>query len=203
MTVLTLYSRYHYFEPFINLPPRSIKDYYRVIAEPISLRKLQKMVNGTQSRGDNGVSEFKSWSALEEKASLLWRNAYYYNEEGSDIYELARELEVSAKIKKVPVANMLMLTHLKGILQRGVREGQGCCRRTTPVEDQAQGPHRRIHTRRPVQKDHDPRRRARRLDRFTNTVTVCCSVPEKRFPGAVRSSQCRQSGHAGRLRCLA
>lgn len=53
------------------------------------------MVNGTQSRSDNGVSEFKSWAALEEKASLLWRNAYYYNEEGSDIYELARELEVS------------------------------------------------------------------------------------------------------------
>ena len=53
------------------------------------------MVNGTQSRNDTGVSEFKSWAALEEKASLLWRNAYYYNEEGSDIYELARELEVS------------------------------------------------------------------------------------------------------------
>lgn len=42
----------------------------------------------------NGVSDFKSWAALEDKASLLWRNACYYNEEGSDIYELARELEV-------------------------------------------------------------------------------------------------------------
>jgi hypothetical protein len=86
--------RYHYFEPFINLPSRSIKDYYRVISEPLSLRKLQKLVNGVQGRGATGVSEFKSWNALEEKASLLWRNAYYYNEEGSDIYELAKELEV-------------------------------------------------------------------------------------------------------------
>ena len=90
------YPRYHYFEPFINLPPRSLKDYYRVISEPLSLRKLQKLVNGTLGKNDNGVSEFKTWAALEEKASLLWRNAYYYNEEGSDIYELGRELEVSA-----------------------------------------------------------------------------------------------------------
>lgn len=85
-----------YFEPFINLPPRALKDYYRMISEPLSLRKLQKMVKGILSRTDTaGVSYFKSWAAFEEKAKLLWENAYFYNEEGSEIYELAQDLEVS------------------------------------------------------------------------------------------------------------
>lgn len=53
------------------------------------------MVRGGQMKPDaGGQSEFKSWAAFEDKAGLLWRNAYYYNEEGSDIYELAKELEV-------------------------------------------------------------------------------------------------------------
>ncbi|KAG5950762.1 hypothetical protein E4U53_004461 [Claviceps sorghi] len=83
-----------YFEPFVNLPPRSLRDYYRVISEPLSLKKLQKEVLGVQGRGDpTGISDFKSWNALEERAKLLWSNAYFYNEEGSEIYELAQELE--------------------------------------------------------------------------------------------------------------
>lgn len=53
------------------------------------------MVKGTLSRTDTpGVSYFKTWPAFEEKAKLLWENAYYYNEEGSEIYELAQDLEV-------------------------------------------------------------------------------------------------------------
>lgn len=40
-----------------------------------------------------GTTELKSWAAFEEKAQLLWNNAYFYNEEGSEIYELAEELE--------------------------------------------------------------------------------------------------------------
>ncbi|PHH91344.1 hypothetical protein CDD83_806 [Cordyceps sp. RAO-2017] len=83
-----------YFEPFHNLPPRSLRDYYRVVSDPLSLKKLQKMVKGVHGRGDNsGTSDFKSWGAFEEKSKLLWTNAYYYNEEGSEIYELAQELE--------------------------------------------------------------------------------------------------------------
>jgi len=89
------HSSYEYFEPFINLPPRSLRDYYRIITEPLSIRKLQKMVKGIHGRNDAaGVSDFKGWGAFEEKSSLLWKNAYYYNEEGSDIHELAKELEV-------------------------------------------------------------------------------------------------------------
>lgn len=80
----------------MNLPPRALKDYYKMIQEPLSLKKLQKIVKGVQGRNDaTGVSEFKNWTQFEERAKLLWDNAYYYNEEGSDIYELAQELEVS------------------------------------------------------------------------------------------------------------
>lgn len=84
-----------YFEPFINLPPRALKDYFRMIQEPMSLRKLQRAVKGMTGRNEaTGVSEFKNWAQFEEKCKLLWTNAYYYNEEGSDIYELTQELEV-------------------------------------------------------------------------------------------------------------
>ena len=66
-----------------------------MIQEPLSVKKLQKMVKGVQGRNDaTGVSEFKNWSQFEDKMTLLWTNAYYYNEEGSDIYVLAQELEV-------------------------------------------------------------------------------------------------------------
>lgn len=62
----------------------------------MSLKKLWRAVKGMQGRGGaTGVSHFKSWAAMEEKASLLWNNAFYYNEEGSEIYVLAQELKVS------------------------------------------------------------------------------------------------------------
>lgn len=44
------------------------------------------------------MSHFKNWAAMEEKASLLWNNAFYYNEEGSEIYDLAQELKVSLTV---------------------------------------------------------------------------------------------------------
>ncbi|RDA86891.1 hypothetical protein CP532_1433 [Ophiocordyceps camponoti-leonardi (nom. inval.)] len=96
-----------YFEPFFYLPPRTLKDYYRVITSPASLKKIQRMVRGTHSRYDTaGVSEFKTWAALEEKCKLLWNNAYFYNEEGSEIFELAQELEESfyEELKKAQTA---------------------------------------------------------------------------------------------------
>lgn len=72
-----------------------MRDYYKVITDPLSLKKLQKSVKGVHGRNDaTGVSDFKTWSAFEEKSKLLWTNAYFYNEEGSDIYVLAQELEV-------------------------------------------------------------------------------------------------------------
>lgn len=84
-----------YFDAFLNLPPKSLKDYYQLIEEPISLTKLQRLIKGMHGRGGaTGISDFKSWAAFEEKASLLWDNALYYNEDGSEISELAQELKV-------------------------------------------------------------------------------------------------------------
>ncbi|KAI1809770.1 Bromodomain-containing protein [Poronia punctata] len=87
-------DEYPYFEPFLYLPPRTLKDYYEVIAEPLSLKKLQKQVLGRHGRGEaTYISDFKGWSALEDQASLMWKNAYHYNEDGSEIFSMAQELE--------------------------------------------------------------------------------------------------------------
>ena len=68
----------------------------------MSLKKLWRAVKGMHGRqGATGVSDFKSWAAMEEKTSLLWTNAFYYNEEGSEISELAKELKVKAIIPLV------------------------------------------------------------------------------------------------------
>ncbi|KAI1436891.1 hypothetical protein GGR50DRAFT_648982 [Xylaria sp. CBS 124048] len=83
-----------YFEAFIYLPPRTLKDYYEIIAEPLSLKALQKQVRGQHGRSEaTYVSDFKSWNAFEDQASLIWKNAYHYNEDGSDIFAMAQELE--------------------------------------------------------------------------------------------------------------
>ncbi|KAL2135503.1 hypothetical protein VTI74DRAFT_8234 [Chaetomium olivicolor] len=83
-----------YFLDFINLPPRTYKDYFAVITSPLSLKGLQKLVKGIHGRQPaTGISDFKTWAAFEEKASLLWTNAHFYNEEGSVIHTLATELK--------------------------------------------------------------------------------------------------------------
>ncbi|KAJ3576584.1 hypothetical protein NPX13_g3644 [Xylaria arbuscula] len=85
---------YAYFEPFVYLPPRTLRDYYEVITEPLSLKALQKQVRGQHGRLEaTWVSDFKGWAAFEDQASLIWKNAYHYNEDGSDIFTLAQELE--------------------------------------------------------------------------------------------------------------
>lgn len=66
-----------------------------MITSPLSLKGLQKLVKGIHGRQPaTGVSDFKSWVAFEERASLLWTNAHFYNEEGSVIHTLATELKV-------------------------------------------------------------------------------------------------------------
>ncbi|KAI1103574.1 Bromodomain-containing protein [Jackrogersella minutella] len=87
-------GEFPYFEPFIYLPPRTLKDYYEIIAEPLSLKALQKQVRGQHGRGGaTYVSDFKAWAAFEDQASLIWKNAYHYNEDGSEIFSMAQELE--------------------------------------------------------------------------------------------------------------
>ena len=83
------------FLPFQNLPSRSLKDYYQLIKDPMSLAAIQKKVRGVVGReAPTGHTLFKSWDAFEEAFSLIWKNARIYNEDGSDIYNLSLELEV-------------------------------------------------------------------------------------------------------------
>ncbi|KAL8722007.1 MAG: hypothetical protein Q9225_001443 [Loekoesia sp. 1 TL-2023] len=80
--------------PFINLPSRELRDYYRVIKHPVSLKSVQKAVQGVKGREKpTGISNFKSWATFEEETSCIWKNAYHYNEDGSDISEAASVLE--------------------------------------------------------------------------------------------------------------
>jgi hypothetical protein len=98
-TLLTSHNRdkFPMFLPFIKLPTRDeLEDYYKVIPNPIDLTMLRKRVKGVRGKqAATGISEFKSWAAFEEASSYLWRNAFLYNEDGSDIFVLAKELQVS------------------------------------------------------------------------------------------------------------
>ncbi|KAL8825047.1 MAG: hypothetical protein Q9170_007949 [Blastenia crenularia] len=79
--------------PFIHLPSRELRDYYRVIKRPVSLKSVQKAVQGVKGREKpTGISNFKSWATFEEETSCIWKNAYHYNEDGSDISEAATVL---------------------------------------------------------------------------------------------------------------
>lgn len=91
-------DEFAHFEPFLVLPSRTeYRDYYKVIKNPVSLKTFQKRVKGAQGRNAaTGISDFKSWTVFEEEASTIWKNAYEYNEDGSSIYALAQELEVSS-----------------------------------------------------------------------------------------------------------
>ncbi|KAI1567426.1 Transcription factor chromatin remodeling, contains bromodomain protein [Pyrenophora tritici-repentis] len=82
------------FLPFQNLPSRSLKDYYQLIKDPMSLAAIQKKVRGVVGRDPpTGHTLFKTWDAFETSFSLIWTNARIYNEDGSDIYNLSLELE--------------------------------------------------------------------------------------------------------------
>lgn len=81
--------------PFVNLPSRELKDYYRLIRHPVCLKSVQKAVRGVKGREKpTGHTLLKSWQAFEDEASYIWNNAREYNEDGSDISKTATVLEV-------------------------------------------------------------------------------------------------------------
>lgn len=81
--------------PFINLPSRDLRDYYRLIKHPVCLKSAQKAVRGIKGREKpTGQTFMKSWQAFEDEISHVWINAREYNEDGSDISILAGQLEV-------------------------------------------------------------------------------------------------------------
>lgn len=80
--------------PFINLPSRSLTEYYKTIKKPMSLSAIKKKVTGKHGREDpTGVSDFKSWDNFEDEVSLIWNNAKLFNEDGSEIFVLAEDFE--------------------------------------------------------------------------------------------------------------
>lgn len=85
------------FEDFVELPPKDLKDYYAVIQDPRSLQTLWEQVQGIEigKKGlPTGVSKFGNWDEFEAETSMIWANAYHYNEDDSEIFNLAKELEV-------------------------------------------------------------------------------------------------------------
>lgn len=77
------------------LPSRKLEDYYKYIRHPVSLKSVQKRIRGQHGReAPTGISDFKTWDAFEQEVSFIWRNARDYNEDGSDMYLLAGDLEV-------------------------------------------------------------------------------------------------------------
>lgn len=80
--------------PFINLPSRDLRDYYRLIKHPVCLKSAQKAVKGIRGRErPTGQTFMKSWQAFEDELSHVWNNAREYNEDGSEIFKLAGQLE--------------------------------------------------------------------------------------------------------------
>lgn len=79
---------------FGNLPSRTLEDYYRTITQPQCLKKMSKLVKGWHSRQEQtGTTDFKTWDALEQEMAKIWNNARIYNEDGSDVFQAANELE--------------------------------------------------------------------------------------------------------------
>lgn len=84
------------FTPFITFPSRTLADYYKVIKNPVSLKSVQKAVRGIKGRDKpTNITFLKNWTAFEEEVSRIWDNARTYNEDGSDMSNLAGELEVN------------------------------------------------------------------------------------------------------------
>ncbi|KAL3422143.1 hypothetical protein PVAG01_06299 [Phlyctema vagabunda] len=88
-------DEFRYYEIFVNLPDRGLKDYYQKIPNPMSLNVMQNRVKGNHGKNTvAGVSDYKSWATFEEDMSLIWKNAKHYNEDGSEIFNLATEFEI-------------------------------------------------------------------------------------------------------------
>lgn len=82
--------------PFLAKPDRNLyKEYYDVIQHPVSLRSLQRQVRGREGRKPHSEkTAFPTWQSFIDEVSYVWRNAREFNEEGSEIVELAGIVEV-------------------------------------------------------------------------------------------------------------
>jgi hypothetical protein len=79
---------------------------------------VQKKVKG----GKDNTSEFKSWATFEKEMKYIWNNAWKYNEDGSEISVLAKNLQVS---KTCELINAILT--LLGIILQTFQRGQTVC----------------------------------------------------------------------------
>lgn len=122
---------------FLNLPPRQLQDYYRIIKHPVCLRSVQKLVRGIKGRDKpTGVSFFKSWKAFETELNYIWNNAREYNEDESEIVKLAGQVEVLENLREDAPTEHKMLMGVAGLLQTSACRSQTCCTRTSPTQGQ-------------------------------------------------------------------
>ena len=69
---------------FEEKPPKNIPGYYKVIKEPTSISDVRSAL-------DEG--QFTGWDDFASAVRLIWSNAKTFNEDASDIYEMADALE--------------------------------------------------------------------------------------------------------------
>jgi len=55
---------------------------------------MNKVIGFHGRAGATGFTELKSWDAFEGEMRKIWENCREFNQEGSEIYTLAGELEV-------------------------------------------------------------------------------------------------------------
>ncbi|KAI9828926.1 MAG: hypothetical protein M1826_005849 [Phylliscum demangeonii] len=70
---------------FLDLPPAVLVDYYRTIERPMSLNMVLDRIRAS--------TPALVWDELEADMSLIWNNAFQYNQDESEIFRLAGRLE--------------------------------------------------------------------------------------------------------------
>ena len=99
------------------MPSRELKDYYATIKHPLSIKGALKLVKGIKGRDKPTNTTFlKTWEAFENEISWIWKNARLYNEDGSDISQLAGRLEEYFKLRVAKAKEVFNLIHLKILL---------------------------------------------------------------------------------------
>ncbi|KAG8624165.1 hypothetical protein KVT40_009141 [Elsinoe batatas] len=117
------------YQPFFNLPSRTYTDYYQLIKKPVCLKSIQKRARGQHGReAASGITDFKTWDAFEDEVSLIWKNAQEYNEDGSEMFNLADEFkehflsrlsEVKAKVDEPQSTRIKLNARPKQVLHLG------------------------------------------------------------------------------------
>jgi hypothetical protein len=100
-----------------------------------------KKVRGHHGRNaPTWKTDFHTWDALEEEMSYIWDNCRTYNEDGSDMFNLAGDLEVRVILILItwPIAGSQLAYNTTGSLPRKAGCGQESGSAATADHSQAQ-----------------------------------------------------------------